>query len=554
MSTVPQLNASPLEVQAEALQSLLTRQTLSHPLEAAYQPLVKYLWRAFQTGKKADVFKRMAPFYAEVFSLERLQQAYHCLQRITVAHTPEFEIVMDSLKSQYEMTVPPMASSEMSVLDALVQVLLAITQSDKNSISYQRLDPDTDRLRPTTFPLTPELIERFVLPFEADKNAALQRSVYFYKKTVIGNPAAELAWRYAQRKATFQQEMARYQQLEQERQARLARELAAVPKASSEAKTRVKAASASVKQIWTEVKTSQEKQAVHYSMQPEHLYTLIAAQQQGEDAFQSRLKAMYTQKISPLQAGALSARLASKMKRVLAQMEQWDESYWSEFQGLMQQLGLWEGQAWLDKWRAHKQGKQALEPPKVEYVIETETVDPIAAMQAKEQRLADKRKGRRMLGLEEVDTAAMERWLKPAEVTTSPEMQKILRALGRTEHLKALCQLVVPAVQWQTLDTPHKRLLFRVFEQYAHTDLSSIKDEILCHTAEDAVGLLREILAEIELKINWMERHLDKDKRLVYKDAFEALTQLQAEIQQKERLNSLEYRRSAAAQYGRYSG
>lgn len=554
MSTVPKLNASPLEIQAEALQSLLTRQTLSQPLDAAHQPLVKHLWRAFQTGKKAEVFKRMAPFYAEVLPLERLQQAYHLLHSMTVAHTPEFEIVMDSLKSQYDMTLKPVSTSEISVLEALVQVLLAVTQSDKNSISYQRLDPDTGRLRPTTFPLTPELIERFVFPFEADKTAALQRSVYFYKKTVIGNPAAELAWRYAQRKATFQQEMTRYQQLEQERQARLARELAAIPKASVEVKTKVKAASASVKQIWAEVKTPQEKQAVHYSMQPEHLYTLIAAQQQGEDTFQSRLKAMYTQKISPLQAGALSARLASKMKRVLAQMEQWDESYWSEFQGLMQQLGLWEGQAWLDKWRSHKQGKQELEPQKVEYVIETETIDPIAAMQAKEQRLADKRKGRQMLGLEEVDPTELERWLKPAEPTTSPEMQKILRALARPEHLQAFCELVLPASHLQALEGKQKRLVFRIFEQYAQTDLSSIKDQILARAAEESVPLLREILAELELKITWMERHLEKDKRQVYKDAFEALAQVQAEIQQKERLNSLEYKRSAAAQYGRYSG
>lgn len=548
--SAPEFESTALELQADALTRLLQGQKLLIPLEPNNHQRVAVLLKAFKTGKKEMVHERVQAFYEQVLDPVRLVQAYAYLRTLPLEGHPEFEIVMDSLKEQCHTEINPAQKMEIRLLDALIQVMLAITRGSKNSISYSRFDPAMDRPRPTTFPLTPIFIERFLAPFAQEKQMVLSRTVYFYKNTVIGNPAAELAWHYRQRRDIFEEKREAYLKAEQ---ARLAREAAAIPKASLEARHKVKAASVSVKQVLGEVKNPQEKAAVHYTLQPDNLYGLLRSHQQSKDGFQQKLQAIYAQKVSHSQAGALSARLASKMKRVLEQMDQWDESYWSEFQGLMQNLGLWEGQGWLDKWRSHKKGKQELVAKPKNYVIEEVVHDPVAEMAERERRLADKRKGRQLLGTEpDFDTAELERWLKPVEPTTSPGMQKILQALEQEVHFQELRALAVPESLWMELSEVQQKSLYRLFQQYSQTDLSTIKDQALAKFPKEAFSALNGILAELELKITGMERSLEKNRKWVYQDAFAFLAAEQAEIQKKMRLESPEFKRSSAAQYGLY--
>lgn len=536
---VPEFKSTALELQADALARLLQGQKPLVPLSPTDHQQVATLLRAFKTGKKDVVFERAQAFYKEVLIPQRVTQAYAYLRSLHFDSSSEFEIVMDSLKTQYDKPIAPGSNAEISTLDALIQLLLAITQSDKNSISYSRIDPTTDRARPTTFPLTPLFIQRFLAPFAKEKEEALSRSLYFYKQTVIGNPFAELAWHYRQRKQVFEAQ-----------QERLAKADAAIPKASPEAQSKVRAASASVKQLLGEVANPQEKAAVNETLQPSNLYDLLKAQQHSENSFQQKLQAIYAQKVSHTQAGALSARLASKMKRVLTQMEKWDETYWSEFQGLMQQLGLWEGQAWLDKWRSHKTGKQEREPQAVSYVVEPPK-NELAEMLAREQQREDKRKGRLLMG-DSPEVEIPDRWLTPPESTASAEMQKVLQALSQKTNLKMLIELALKSERWSQLSQQAQDSVYSVFHNYSHTDMRTIKEQLQKVSAEEELATLRTVLAELEFKITALIKLLEKNRKWVFKDAYDLLLLEQQSIRENERRNSSEMKNSPAHQYGKY--
>jgi hypothetical protein len=549
MRIVP-FEATDLELQADALTRLLQGKKPLAPLHSANHQQVAALFRAFKAGKKSVVFERAQPFYKEVLDPQRVTQAYLYLRGLSLDAPAEFEIVMDSLKSQYAKSIASSTQPEINIREALVQLLLAITQSDKNSISYARIDSATGGYRPTTFPLTPLFIQRFLAPFASEQQEVLSRTVHFHHQIVMGNPMAELAWQYRQRKQAFEEKQAVYLAAQQAQQERQAREVAAIPKASLEARSQVRAASASVKQLLAEVANPQEKAAVNATLQPDNLYGLLQAHQHSESSFNQKLQAIYAQKISRSQAGVLSARLASQMKRVLTQMEQWDESYWSDFQGMMQQLGLWEGQAWLDKWRSHKTGKQEREHHPVVYDVEPPK-DELTEMFEREQRREDKRKGRLFMG-GGPEGEIPDRWLNPKEPTASVEMQKVLQALSQKTNLQMLIELVLKPELWSQLSQSTQANVYTVFNRYSETDMRTIKAQLQKITPDEEAKTLRTVLAQLELKITGLIIRLEKNRKLVFKDVYDLLVIEQQSIQAKERQNSAEVKRSSAYQYGKY--
>ncbi|MBF2052610.1 MAG: hypothetical protein IGS03_03995 [Candidatus Sericytochromatia bacterium] len=552
MLTRPEFHPIPLELQAEALLALLRGKPASaQKLKPAEQQQVEALAKALRQGRKAEVFKRSQAFFKEVFSPAELSQAYQMVQQMTLQRNPEFEIVMDSLKAQCQSDHPN--PPKLSLSDALVQILLAVTFSDKNAIYYERVDEKTGRPRPTTFPLTPVLIQRFLSPFEEVlqdvHKEVLQRAVYIAKNTVMGNPAAELARRYHQRRATYQSALAEYEAAQQSAANNTA---SPSPSAASQAlrQQKVKSAALSVQQLLQETKDPHEQGAVRQSLQPTHFYGLLQARDQGDDSFQQKLSQLYSQRLSASQAQQLSARLASKMKRVLAQMGSWEEHYWDEFQGLMQKLGLWEGSEWLEKWRSHRKGKQALTATAQSHTESEPASDPIAEMLRRQQLMTDKQRGQNMLGLEPDESE--HNWLQASSPAISPQMQQVLHALEQKVHFKELIEL--SACPWQELSEASQQMIYQIFRRYSAQGLPSIKTQVLALAPPEDLGLIREILATLELLINQLVQRLEKIRKGVFADVLEQFKAEQAAIKARDKQRDLAYRRSPAAQYGKYSG
>lgn len=551
MLTRPEFHPISLELQAEALLDLLRgKSPAPKALQPAERQQVDALAKALRQGRKAEVFKRSQAFFKEVFSAAELSQAYHMIQQMPLQRNPEFEIVMDSLKAQSQTDA--VNSPKLSLSDALVQILLAVTFSDKNAIYYERLDEKTGRPRPTTFPLTPVLIQRFLSPFEEVQagihKAVLLRAVYIAKNTVMGNPAAELARRYRQRRTAYEQALAEYEAAQQ-----AAANAAKQPQTSavSEAlrQQKVKSAAVSVQELLQESKDPQEQGAVRQSLQPTHFYGLLQARDQGDDSFQQKLSQLYSQRLSASQAQQLSARLASKMKRMLTQMGSWDEQYWDEFQGLMQKLGLWEGTEWLEKWRSHRKGKQALAGVALPQTDAEPAADPIAEMLRRQQLMADKQRGQSMLGLEPAD--AENPWMQADTPAISPQMQQVLHALEQKVHFKALLELAESP--WEQLAETSQQMIYKTFRLYSAQGLPAIKNQVLSLAPAAEATQIRETLASLELLINQLVQRLEKTRKGVFADVLEQFKAEQAEIKAREKQRDLAYRRSPAAQYGKYS-
>lgn len=534
-----------LEAQALAVMQLLAGQPLPQGLSPSAQRQVKALAKALQQGQKTEAFKCSQPFYKKLLDPELVKQAYLQISQLEIHSNPDCQIVLDSLRFQYSAAQLSARLSPLPLEDALVYILLVITCSDKNSISYLRQDSNTGRSRPTTFPLTPELIQHFLVPFELEPqnlNQVLKRAVFLRKNTVLGNPAAEVVWRYQQRKTAFESTQVAQLQIPAKptSQAVVTRPEKAGQLAQKSART--------VRSLLAEVQDPHEKAAVKDSLSPGHFYNLLPLSQQEDDSFQQQLRQIYTQRLSSNQADMLAARLASRMKRLLAEMGDWNEQYWSEFHTLMQGLGLWEGTEWLEKWRSYRKGKQelALMPMSAE---SEETRDLLAEMLRRQELMADKQRGRKMLGqteLVEIDP----RWLQPPQSKASPEMQKVLIALGQTSNLVELVEVACPDGGWSELDKAYRKVFVKEFEAGCYSDLPEIKDRILASAR--SAPQVKQVLAALELKINQIIRRLQKEPRAVFVDILQQLKIEEQALQEREKQNSLAYRRSPAAQYGKY--
>lgn len=544
----PKFEISALEKQAILLTQGLKGKTLPAQLPASDKKKVEELLLAFRNAQRNKLLQLCDEFYAAVFQPESLTQAYLALKNKSLSGTPDYQIVMDSLTESYgQNALTDKTGSDMPLDQALTQVLLAITRSDKNSISYTRIDSETGKPRPTTFPLSEKLIRNFVLPFGEQYLAIIQRVLVFNKGQVLGHPGGQLAHLYQLRRQAFELEKTAWEKAQAESKVQGASPPQISQKFSAQQATR--SVSQEITSLINVTRDPDEKAAVVLSFQTKSLLQLLKSVQQNDTDFGSRLEKMYAQKLSGDRAQALSKRLASQMKRMMVKMDTWKEDYWSEFQLLMQKSGLWEGGEWLEKWRAHKSGKEVIAKAGQEYLIEDKS-DPLADMLHQQAQLEDKRRGRKMMGEDPVE---LPDWLNNNPSQASAEEKKVLQGLSRKDRFDAFAKVACPPGLWEALPESEQNLIQERFLYFSHTDLLTIKSQILAsHPTPSEV--FKQALAALELLVVKMATFFKREFKLTFVQALEQFqVQKQAE-QEKARLNSKEYQSSPAAQYGKYSG
>lgn len=545
-SQPPDFETSAHEAQAVCLVDLLNKRQPGFALKPEDKKRVSALLQAYKNGQKLRVLELSAEFYEPLLDAESVQAAYFVVEDLKLSANSDFQIVMDSLRDAWGR-VRPAQLKAMELDEAIVLLLLAVTRTDKNSISYGRVDALTGRLRPTTFPMTERLLRNFLAPF-GDKEKLFERVLVLGKGTVMGNPAGQLAWLYKRRKAAWEKARADY---EDKLQAARREALEKLKNPPPDATQEVYALTADFEAIITGCADPDERAALLYSLSGEAFSRLLEVSDQAPDLFKRRLNQLYDEKLSPVKAAQLSAKLAVRIKRGLGQTNQWQENYWREFQHLMQKLGHWDGQEWLDKWRSGKQGKIELEkprPPVVDKAPEPKStsVDDLLDQQ---QKMLDKMRGRNMLEPHELP----EGMFKSRYDEVTREQRKVLELLSRPDRLEELFELVSSQAAWKDPPEALRMLAMQTFARYCLTDMDTIKQVYLFMAGETLFDVAKDLIAIVELSYHQIVNLFKKDPKMTFARALDILDELQAEEDERARLNSREYRQSAAAQYARFN-
>lgn len=528
------------EMTAVATMQLLSGKPVTMTLGEEQQRVAQGLASALKRGDKAHAFRLSAEFYPHVMPQAELARAYYRVHDEAVEANSNFQIVMDSLKENYGHTRPDKVQ-ELPLDDALLMLLLAITYSDKNSIYYSRLDEATGKVRPTTFPLTEKVVKDFLAPF-GDRAALIKRVLVIQKGSVIGNPASQVAWLYGQRKKAWEEQ----QKLAAAAQSQ-APKLADDPRHKQ--RRQLQLLSADFDNMLKSGADADEKNAHRYAFQGNQLKRLIdAISGDGKVDFKQRLEEIYAEKITRQKAGLMAMKLSIKLKRMMSDMGTWDNEIWREFQGRMQELGIWDGSDWLAKWNADKTGKQHIAKAGKDYLIQEKPAG-LDDLLAQSDKIKDKQRGRRML---ERNTEIPPEWLKSRQPSTTHEQRKALDALARQERLDDLIDLSLEPESWEALDSRLQTKIYIVFASYSYLDMPIIKDLILHDIDSELSESAKNTILALEFQYNKIVKLFEQDPRLTYADAVERLFAQQEEEAEKARLNSLEYQRSPAAQYGKY--
>lgn len=544
-SDLPVFETAAHEALAVAVMQQLNGKAISIPLKEEQQKQAQNLASAFRRGDKASVFRLSGEFYPHVMPLQLVGHAYFRVHDEPVESNPNFQIAMDCLKENHAQSRPDKITA-MPLEDALLMLLLALTYSDKNSIYYSRIDEITGKVRPTTFPLTEKLIKDFLSPF--GELVQLQKRVLVIQKgMVMGNPAGQVAWLYGQRKRAYEEQKKAYEQ-----QRALAEEARRnTPKIVADPlikkKQEVKLFSADFDNLLKGTSDADEKKAHQYAFQGDQLKRMIEAASEPKIDFKQRLEELYAEKIPRQKANLMAMKLSIKLKRMMTSMGTWDHEIWREFQDKMQGLGIWDGSDWLAKWDAKRTGKQHLTREGKDYLIKEkpQTVDDLLSQSNKIQ---DKLRGQKMLGGPETPPD----WLKQRQPNTTPEQRKVLEALAREERLEDLIELSFEPEAWDAVDASIKARIYRIFATYSYTDMAIIKELLLKSVAPELVEEAKRVILELELNYNKIANLFEHDFKLVFAQAIDILFEQKAEQAEKDRLNSAEYQRSPAAQYGKY--
>lgn len=536
----------PLEILALAVMAGLAGKAPPGQPTPEQQRHAQALVSAFKSGNKSRAYQLSAPFFQALVKPGQVHTALvQVRQQVPDPHA-DFQIVCDSLQESYGQQVPEAVS--LSESEALTLLVLALTHSDKNAVFYQRLDAVTGKQRPTSFPLSETLLQHFLAPFSAEARQQALRCVVMQKGFLLGNPAALMVQRYQQRKAAHAAAQAAAEAAAKEPAPSRA---APAPPAwgrsrSDKVPQKIRYVCDELRQLLEAPEDPAEKTALQQSLQPQHLLPLLQAHKKTD--FEQRLSQRFAQHLSPAQASRLSSRMASNMKRLLSEMDAWDESYWSQFQGLMQELGLWEGQEWLDKWRAYRSGKVELAPSGSDETVPRPVEDPLNDMLRQAQRMQDKQRGKALLS----GPADISRWQMPAEVSLSAEETRLMRALSLPSNLEDLLSLALSEADWAALPESVIDDLFDAFDWLAAAGFDALKTQFLGLFADHEADAARQLILQVERVINQLLGMFRQNRRLGFREAADELLARQSEEQARLRLNSKDFQNSAAARYQRY--
>lgn len=550
ISTFPPFEYSELEARAVSLMQLLGAQPLSLRLEPEVRQAVEHLANAYRKAHKQVAFQLSADFFAAVLNPAKLQMAYAQILAQPIIRHSEFQMVLDCLKelcaAPPNPQLHPVPSTPLSLEEALQLLLLKLTQSDKNAIYYNRIDSCTGKPRPTTFPLTETLIAHFLAPF-AETGEKAKKVLIFQKGLVMANPALILAWEYRTRKQKYEQEKARWEAGQAAKQPQPIAPPAATPVAplaASQAEPRL--ISEELERVLASLSDPDEQVALKQGLKPDNFGLLWhAARLPGED-FGKTFKQVCAHNLSPAKASLLAARMSARIKRLLATTGDWNEDYWRNFQSLMQTLGLWEGQAWLEKWRADKHGKQNRAKTGADYVI-PEKHDALTQQLKQAEVLRDKQRGKHMLS-----QADMSDWIKPPTRNVPPEQRKVLAVLARSDRLEELLSLALPPEVLARTSPELQTRLYQVFGLLADTDMDTIKTRYLADLPPENCDAAKSLIAAVERSFHRLSSLFRQDFKMTFPLALKMLRDQEEMVRQRQKMNTPQYSNSPAARYQSY--
>ncbi|PIQ26934.1 hypothetical protein COW36_17025 [bacterium (Candidatus Blackallbacteria) CG17_big_fil_post_rev_8_21_14_2_50_48_46] len=533
----PPFDLKPEEAFSFSLMQLLAGKKPSLSLSPEALKKAENLAQAFRQGNKVKAFQFSAELFEKILAPELLKSAYLLVEKTNPQHpSPEYQIVMDSLRDACLESSLPLVSLPLE--RALQFLLLSLTRSDKNSIFYNRIDPQTGKQRPTTFPLTEKLIESFLSAFP-EASAQARKVLIRYKGQVLGNPAALIASDYKLRLEKYQREREKW---EAQRPVSQTRELKAAPKKEAQPQL----ISEELMKVLNGTREPAEREALVNSLKPDNFAQLLStASLPGKD-FNSRFEKIISQGLSPAKASLLSARMALRMKNLMAEMGNWKEDYWQEFQSNMQTLGIWEGQEWLEKWRSDKQGKQHLEKSGKAYLIEDQG-DPLKDALAKMDTMQSKQKGQKMLSAWQ-----MQPLRSASEYKASPEEKKLLSILSRADRLDEFLELAISDQHFEEMPVAMQGHLYQVFSLLSGTDLDWIKMEFLAPWEADEASIARKLIVNIERAFQRLLPLFKRDFRMTFPLALKMIREQEELIRQQQRRNTREFQNTPAAVYQRY--
>ncbi len=532
---------SELEARAVSLMQLLAAQPLSLKLKPETRESVERLANAYRKAQKTLAFQLSADFFAAVLDRSKLQMAYAQILAQPIIRHSEFQMVLDCLKELCAGPAETLAK-HLPLEEALQLLLLKLTQSDKNAIYYNRVDSCTGKLRPTTFPLTETLIDHFLAPF-AETGERAKKVLIFQKGLVMANPALLLAWEYRARKQKYEQEKARWEASQASQRARLIAPTGPQAKILGAAEPRL--ISEELEKVLASL-DGDERKALTEGLSPDHFGQLLnAAHLPGED-FGKTFKRLSCQGLSQAKASLLAARMSVRLKRLLAMTGDWNEDYWRDFQSLMQTLGLWEGQVWLNKWRANKAGKQTLEKSGKDYLFDSIT-DPLAVQLKQAENMQDKQRGKHMLApLELTD------WTKPPVRNVPPEQRKVLAVLARSDRLEELLSLSLPPEVLMRTSAELQTRLYQVFGLLADTDMDTIKSRFLTDLPPETSEAAKSLIASVERSFHRLSSLFRQDFRMTFPLALKMLREQEEMVKERQKMNQPQYSNSPAARYRSY--
>ncbi|MBT9547767.1 MAG: hypothetical protein IV090_20425 [Candidatus Sericytochromatia bacterium] len=536
---------SELEARAVSLIQLLGAQPLSLKLKPETRESVERLANAYRKAQKSLAFQLSADFFAAVLDPIKLQRAYAQILVQPIIRHSEFQMVLDCLK---ELCAGPAETiaKPLPLEEALQFLLLKLTQSDKNAIYYNRIDSCTGKLRPTTFPLTETLIDHFLAPF-AETGEKAKKVLIFQKGLVMANPALLLAWEYRARKQKYEQEKSRWEARQAAQKVNRTASTGPLAKLNSSHEPRL--ISEELEKVLASL-DGDERSALTEGLKPDNFGELLnAAHLPGED-FSQTFKRLSCQGLSQAKASLLAARMSVRLKRLLAMTGDWDEDYWRDFQSLMQTLGLWEGQVWLNKWRANKLGKQTLEKSGKDYLLAPSAdslVDPLAAQLKQAEKMRDKQRGKHMLTPVELTD-----WIKPPARHVPPEQRKVLAVLARSDRLEELLSLSLPPEVLMRTSAELQTRLYQVFGLLADTDMDTIKALFLTDLPPETSDAAKSLIASVERSFHRLSSLFRQDFRMTFPLALKMLREQEELVKERQKMNQPQYLNSPAAKYQSY--
>lgn len=534
----PAMSYTELEARAVSLIQSLAAQPFSLRLPPDTRAEVERLANAYRKAQKTVAFQLSEDFFAAVLQPAKLRRAYAQILTQPIIRHSEFQMVLDCLNELCPSPAGGAVQGDETPLpleEALQILLLRLTQSDKNAIYYNRIDSCTGKLRPTTFPLTETLIDHFLAPF-AESGERAKKVLIFQKGLLMANPALVLAWEYRARKQKYEQEKARWE----------AAQVAKVtPPPQPQNASEPRLISAELEKVLASLECD-ERSALQQGLKPDNFALLWqAARLPGED-FGKTFKQVSCQGLSQAKASLLAARMSVRLKRLLSLTGDWSEDYWRDFQSLMQTLGLWEGQAWLAKWRAVKQGKQALVKTGNDYLTSAEA-DPLAAQLKQAEMLRDKQRGKHMLS-----PADMSDWIKPPVRNVPPEQRKVLAVLARSDRLEELLSLALPPEVLMRTSPELQTRLYQVFALLADTDMDTIKAQFLADVPPEESEAAKSLIASVERSFHRLSSLFRQDFKMTFPLAIKMLNDQAEMVKQRQKMNSPVYYNSPAARYQSY--